>query len=164
MARQGSFDVTASPAGWFDETAAPNGWFDPLLLDVASNPQAAGIDAGVTVWCDLEGVAPGTSAHDVIGYCNAWFDAVNAAGYRPGLYVGWHCGLTADELYHKLSFEQYWISYNLNADQVPSVRGAMMRQSVAQPRDLIAGFTNQDMDVDTIKADAMAGTPTLLFA
>src|SRR6266513_6113366 len=29
-----------------------------------------GVPWGVTVWCDLEGVAPGTAAQKVVDYCN----------------------------------------------------------------------------------------------
>jgi hypothetical protein len=49
---------------------------------------------GVTVWCDLEGVAVGTPAQSVIDYCNRWHSEVSRAGYVPGLYVGYRAGLT----------------------------------------------------------------------
>lgn len=122
-----------------------------------------GIPAEVSVWLDLEGVKDGTPHQDVIDFCNNWFDVVDAIGYTVGHYIGDKCGLTPAELY-ALKVTQYWRSYNLNDDEGPSKRGFCMRQSVAQPRDLISGFTNRDMDCDTIHADAMAGTPTLLFA
>jgi hypothetical protein len=88
---------------------------------------------------------------------------VELAGFRPGLYVGYGARLTADQLYWKLRFDSYWSAYNLNADHVPAVRGVQMRQHAASLEDLIIGFTNQTMDVDTIHADALGGTPTLLL-
>lgn len=148
---------------------APDGWV-PTPDDgagygaiAASECQALGLPGGFSVWCDLEGVHAETPSHDVITFCNNWFEAVNAAGYRPSLYVGWHAGLTPDELYHKLSFDAYWSAYNLDAGEFPAVRGVQMRQSAAKAADLIPGFTNQTLDVDVIHADALGGTPTLLF-
>jgi len=149
---------------------APEGWNPTAELGTQYGTTAAAdcgllsIPDGMSLWCDLEGVAVGTDHEAVIGYCNAWYDAVAAHGYKPGLYVGWHCGLTADELYHRLKFSGYWQSYNGNADQTPVIRGYQMRQHVAKPEDLIPGFTNQDMDTDTITADAKGGTPSLVFA
>src|SRR5437868_14371375 len=50
----------------------------------ATDAEKLGVPAGVTVWCGLEGVAPGTSAQKVIDYCNRWHVAVGGAGYVPG--------------------------------------------------------------------------------
>ena len=122
-----------------------------------------GIPAEVCVWLDLEGVKGGTPHGDVIGFCNNWFDVVKAVGYMPGLYVGYGAGLTADELYRKLKFTAYWSAYNLDAPNFPAVRGVQMRQGVAHASDLIPGFTNQTLDVNVIRADALGGTPVLLF-
>src|SRR5262249_33588611 len=47
----------------------------------ASEGETIGIPPGVTIWCDLEGVAQGTAASDVIDYCNRWHSSVAAAGY-----------------------------------------------------------------------------------
>lgn len=149
---------------------APDGWIPSGPLGTAYGGTAVdalgtlGIPANVSVWLDLEGVKDGTLHQSVIDFCNNWFDVVDAIGYTPGLYVGFGAGLTPDELYHKLKFQSYWSAYNLDADKVPSVRGVQMRQAVAKPADLIPGFTNQNMDCDTIRADALGGTPTLLFA
>jgi hypothetical protein len=122
-----------------------------------------GLPHGVTVWCDLEGVAPGATAPDVIAYCNNWYQEVAAAGYQPGLYVGWHAGLTGEQLYRNLRFARYWSSYNLDADQHPAVRGVCMRQSSVTASDMIPGFTNQNMDVNVLCTDALGGTPSLLL-
>src|SRR5437773_3005174 len=61
----------------------------------ATEAQQIGIPPGGMVWCDLEGVTVGTPAAQVIDYCNRWHAAVAGAGYVPGLYVGFHCGLDA---------------------------------------------------------------------
>jgi hypothetical protein len=67
---------------------------------------------GLNVWCDLEGVAAATDPQDVIDYCQAWYYAVHAAGYVPGLYVGYHTRLTPEQLYNNTSFQHYWQDYN----------------------------------------------------
>ena len=120
-----------------------------------------GIPHGVSVWCDLEGVAAGTSAKDVIDYCNLWHEAVAGAGYLPGLYIGWHCGLTPAQLYKSLRFTHYWGAYNLNADQEPSVRGIQMKQGAVKKSDRPAGVTI-DFDTDRVKTDALGGRPTVV--
>jgi hypothetical protein len=121
--------------------------------------------AGATLWCDLEGVKPGTPARDVIGYCNRWYDAVAAAGYQPGLYVGWHAGLGARDLYYMLRFAAYWSSYNLDADAVPAVRGVQLRQHAAGAADRVpAGWKRSDIDVNLIGRDALGDSPLLMLA
>jgi len=127
----------------------------------ASEARMLGVPSGVTVWCDLEGVAVGTPPQNVIDYCNRWYAAVDGAGYIPGLYVGYHPGLTPTDLYKRLRFAHYWGAYNLNADQYPAVRGLQMKQSRPQPTDAIPGV-HFDFQVDTISADRLGGRPTLL--
>lgn len=118
-----------------------------------------GIPSGVTVWCDLEGVAPGVDPTEVASYCQAWYGAVRGADYQPGLYVGWHAGLSAESLYHHLSFQRYWAAYNLNRDQEPAVRGVQMRQHAAKPGDTPANNPFA-IDTDTVDADRFGGLPT----
>lgn len=113
---------------------------------------------GVTVWNDLEGVSSAVPPAHVIAHCQAWFIAVASAGFQPGLYVGWHAGLSATQLYQNLSFTRYWGAYNLNADQEPVVRGLCMKQHVAKPVDIPWGITFP-IDTDTIKADKLGGLP-----
>ena len=127
----------------------------------ASEAGKLGILAGVTIWCDLEGVAVGTRRQAVIDYCNRWYKAVSGAGYVPGLYVGYHAGLPASDLYKQLRFAHYWAAYNLNADQYPAVRGVQMKQSKHQPTDAVPGV-QLDFQVDRISADKLGGRPTLL--
>jgi hypothetical protein len=142
--------------------------WNPTATKGTTNGRIAGAEAaklgvpwGVTVWCDLEGVASRTASSKVIDYCNNWHLAVASAGYVPGLYVGYHAGLNATQLYRALRFSHYWSAYNLNTDQAPAVRGVQMRQAQRKQRDSVpsAGF---DFQVDTIRADALGGRPTLL--
>jgi len=74
--------------------------------------QTVKLPKGMNVWCDLEEVADGSPAQDVVSYCQAWYNAVHAAGYVPGLYVGYGTGLTPDQLYNDTSFQHYWRAYN----------------------------------------------------
>jgi hypothetical protein len=74
--------------------------------------QVVNLPPGMNVWCDLEEVATGATAADVIAYCQAWYAAVHAAGYVPGLYVGYGTGMTPDQLYNDTSFQHYWQAYN----------------------------------------------------
>jgi hypothetical protein len=127
----------------------------------ASEARKLGVPWGVTVWCDLEGVKRGTPAQKVIDYCNRWHLAVSSAGYVPGLYVGYHAGLSPIRLYRSLRFTHYWGAFNLNADEAPATRGLQMKQSVARSSDAVPDIS-LDFQVDTIRADALGGHPTLL--
>ncbi len=122
---------------------------------------AAGLPAGATVACDLEGVAPGTDPEQVIQYSNRWYDAVKAGGFLPCLYVGWHCGLTPDQLYKRLRFQRYWGALNLNTDQFPSVRGLCLKQHEEKPGDRPAGVTFP-IDTDTTMLDRLGGRITMV--
>jgi hypothetical protein len=93
--------------------------------NATANAQSVGFPAGVNLWCDLEGVDPAAQAQDVIAYCEAWYQAVNAAGYVPGLYVGAGALLTGQQLYD-LSFQHYWQSASIVPD-IPT-RGYQLLQ------------------------------------
>lgn len=82
------------------------------------NSHLIGFPPGVNVWCDLEGIASGARADDVIAYCNAWYAAVKTGGYLPGLYVGYDTQLNAQQL-GSLKFQAYWRSQSV----VPNVAG-----------------------------------------
>jgi hypothetical protein len=127
----------------------------------ASEAEKVGVPWGVTIWCDLEGVAVGTPRQQVIDYCNSWHSAVSSAGYVPGLYVGYRSGLTATQLYAKLRFTHYWGAYNLNSDEAPVVRGVQMKQSQRRPQDSVPSI-QIDFQVDRVAADRLGGRPTLL--
>lgn len=147
---------------------AGDGWLPSATLGALYGNTAAldakrlGLPPGMTVWCDLEGVSPTATTLEVIAHCNYWYDRVAAAGYEPGLYVGWRCGLTPDLLYRRLKFARYWAAYNLNRDEYPAVRGVQMRQWEVVPSQKISGVSIE-WDGDTIKADARGGTPTFLL-
>lgn len=149
--------------------AAP-GWDPTLELGHSYGAVArlecikAGILPGTHVWCDLEGVGARASTDDVVEYCNAWHDELWNDGYQPGLYFGDACGLSAHDLYTRLKFRSYWSAYNANLDTYPIVRGAQMYQHAAKAEDLIPGYTNQNMDVDVIRADALGGSPSVCVA
>lgn len=116
---------------------------------------AAGLPLDTSLWCDLEGVDTAVPARDVIAYCEAWYDAVLAYGFTPGLYVGWHSGLTPPVL-GALSFTRYWGAYNLNGDQHPTPRGLCMQQHACKCP--VPGY---EIDSDTIREDAFGGLPIL---
>src|SRR6266704_2047751 len=106
----------------------------------ASEAEKLGLPWGVTIWCDLEGVEVGTPSQTTIDYCNRWHGAVSAAGYVPGLYVGYRAGLTPLQLYRSLRFTHYWGAYNLNVDQYPAVRGLQMKQIRPARKDVVPNF------------------------
>jgi hypothetical protein len=172
---------------------AAEGWLPTVALGTAYGAIAAqeasvvGYPRGCILWCDLEGVQPDADVRDVIGFCNAWYDAVRVVGYDAGLYVGWRSGLSADELYYKLKFRRYWSGYNLDDDKKPSVRGVCMEQlpyppSIANPQTVDHhmneyGLEREDAlalaqrvtgipfqyDVDIITGDHFNNVPTLLI-
>lgn len=129
----------------------------------AEAAEEAGYAMGAVLWCDLEEVAAGTPREETIAYCNAWYEAVRAVGYRPGLYVGYGCGLNAHDLYYRLKFSRYWSAYNLNKDQYPAVRGVQLRQFVAKAADRVPGVEFQ-FDVNLIGKDSKGSTPLLMLA
>src|SRR3979411_2507279 len=93
----------------------------------ASEAAKLGMPSGVTIWCDLEGVTVGTPRQVVIDYCNRWYKAVKGAGYVPGLYVGYHAGLTATQLYKQLQFAHYWGAFTSTVIQYPAVPGLRLK-------------------------------------
>jgi len=123
--------------------------------NAATNAQAVGLPGGMNIWCDLEGVKPGTPSDDVTDYCNNWYDAVNEAGYVPGLYVGDSAILTGEQLYQNLKFAHYWKSQS----EVPTVakRGYQMIQFF--PSVMVNGV---GIDVDMIQKDQEGGVPLWL--
>jgi len=94
----------------------------------AANATLVGFPPGVNVWCDLEGVNSATPAQAVIEYCQAWFDAVSAEGFVPGLYVGADAILTGQQLFD-LRFQHYWKSLSKVPD-IP-IRGYQLVQHFA---------------------------------
>lgn len=121
----------------------------------AQNAQAVGLPIGLSLWLDLEGVAPYAGAADTIAYCNAWAGEIEANGFSPGLYVGANQPLSGDELYWRLRVTRYWRS----ASTVPEIpyRGYCMAQALApSPIDGVA------LDRDVTIGDAFGGLPMWL--
>ena len=112
--------------------------------------QQAGIPPRVNVWLDLEGVAPGTPAEDVIAYCENWYRGVADAGYVPGLYVGDQPGLTGRQLYD-LSFQHYWGASNVNNDVKPACDWCLRQRSASGGT--IAGVSTDWYDDDFTQTD-----------
>lgn len=98
-------------------------------LNAATNAKSLGFPPGVNVWCDLEQVSDSASSQDVIAYCNAWYTAVSAVGYVPGLYVGAGAVLSGQELYG-LQFQHYWRSISV-VPEIPT-RGYQVIQTPGQ--------------------------------
>lgn len=120
----------------------------------------AGLPLGVTVWCDLEGVALDTPHATVIAYCAAWHSQVQRLGFMPGLYVGWRCGLTPLELY-QLPFTRYWAAYNLNRDQEPALVGCCMKQSEDHEHQQRPAGVKFEIDINTVMADRRGRVPMM---
>jgi len=117
--------------------------------NAASNAQDVGFPVGVNVWCDLEGVGNSVSPQDVIDYCQAWYTAVNAAGFVPGIYVGFGTKLTGQQLFD-LSFQHYWKSQST----VPAIpeRGYQLIQFL--PSTTAFGVA---IDLDITQTDGKGG-------
>lgn len=115
-----------------------------------------GLSKGIGFFLDLEEVALGTPTSDTINYCQSWFAAVQAAGYVPGLYVGYNCGLSPDQLYKDLSFKHYWKAYNY--DDGVSVRGFQLIQHSQQSLNKVI------YDPNTLQADNLGDLPMWLSA
>ena len=137
------------------------GWAPTADLGASDGVAAAyhafvlGFPAGINVWCDLEGVADGTAAAQVVAYGNSWYDAVAAAGYLPGLYVGADAILDGQGLYD-LKFSHYWKSLS-DVPQV-AVRGYQMIQSNEHT---VNGIS---IDDDRTQNDASGGAVVWLAA
>ena len=148
---------------------ANEGWTPSARLGSTYGNTAAveaariGVPPGVTVWCDLEGVSADATSKAVIGFCNKWHSKVAAAGFIPGLYVGYGAGLDPDQLYWSLRFIHYWGAYNVTMADGPTKRGFQMKQRVAAPSDHVAAF-DAEFQVDDIHTDALGGRPTTLMS
>lgn len=124
---------------------------------------SVGYELGATLWCDLEDVSSESTPAEIIDFCNAWYDAASVVGYKPGLYVGWNCGLSPDELYHRLRFRAYWSAYNLARVDEPAVRGVQLRQRAVKRADRVLGIP-WEFDVNTALVDAKGDAPSFMFA
>jgi len=97
--------------------------------NAASNAASVGLPPGMILWCDLEevkGNIPQNTQSATIAYCHAWYAAVAAAGYIPGIYVGYGTGLTGTQIYD-LPFAHYWKS--CSNVPTPDSRSYQMKQT-----------------------------------
>jgi len=117
--------------------------------NAASNAQDVGFPAGVNVWCDLEGVGSSASPQDVIDYCQAWYTAVDSAGFVPGLYVGYGTLLDGQQLLD-VSFQHYWKSQS----KVPAIPGRGYQLIQFLPSVTAYGIA---VDLDITQTDAKGG-------
>jgi hypothetical protein len=84
------------------------GEYEDGPVDELAQLRALGIPSGVVVWLDLEGMrAFRADPETLIAKIDAWADAIAAAGYVPGLYVGVPQPLTSAEL-TALHVVRYW--------------------------------------------------------
>lgn len=149
---------------------AENGWIPTITKGQQYGEKAAeyctaiGIAPETNVFLDLEGVDRSVHYDNIIEYCNYWYDNVAAAGFTPGVYLGWHNGLSARQAYYSLKFEHYWAAYNLNYDEEPLQRGCQMRQKVANVLDYPDGLKGIAVDVNIVKTDKLGGLPIAMFA
>lgn len=123
--------------------------------NAAKFSQQIGFPPGVNVWLDLESVSTAAAAADVIAYCNNWYAQVAAAGYVPGVYIGWQPGLPGSQLYSSLTFQHYWAAYNVDGVSNPKPRGYQLVQSSGGG---VVGSLDTDVyDVDTTQTDGKGG-------
>lgn len=81
-----------------------DGYYDGTIARNAAT--AAEYPKGCHLYCDLEGV--GGTADDTRRYLGEWAASVRSGGYLPGLYVGYDCSLSADQLYALPDYNTYW--------------------------------------------------------
>ncbi|MDC0721231.1 glycoside hydrolase domain-containing protein [Nannocystis bainbridge] len=115
--------------------------------------QEIGAPPQLTVWTDVEGVDPSAPANNILTYGNAWYKAVAAAGFTPGLYVG-RLPLTSAQLYRGLKFRNYWKS-GITTVEVQT-RGYQMLQ-LPPANDLVHGI---HIDHDATQPDDLGDLPT----
>lgn len=120
--------------------------------NAANNAIQVGFPPGVNVWMDLEGCDLQTTAANVIAYCNNWFAQVKAAGYVPGIYVGFNAILNGNQLFHDLKFQHYWKAGG--NPPVPVTRGYQMKQQTPLDQK-VHGI---GIDKDITQADNLGGT------
>lgn len=150
----------------------PEGWTPSLTKGqdygqmAAESATKCGIAPTTSLWLDVEGIQLGTAPSVVIQYCNAWYDAVAQGGFTPGIYVGWRCVLTPDQLYRRLKFTRYWSAYNLDTDQFPAVVGVCMKQGEAKTSDRPPSLTyigwHAPFDTDLVVGDAQKRFPLIM--
>lgn len=153
---EGNLILGAGLALMVVQHVAATGWVPTEALGqaygakAAEFSRAAGLPSGVNVWLDLEDIPRGTPHADICAYSNAWFAQVKAAGYVPGVYVGFNVWLSPDELFFNLTTQHYW-----RADgRIPDVshRGYQLFQHVVKTG------PKTELDKNVAKPDALGGS------
>jgi hypothetical protein len=120
--------------------------------NAAANAASIGLPQGMVLWCDLEAVDGNIPDSSItISYCQAWFDAVESAGYVPGIYIGVGTGLSGTQLYD-LPFAHYWKS--CSSVPTPDPRGYQMVQTCYDPALMVNGY---NIDTDLTQDDNEGG-------
>jgi hypothetical protein len=131
--------------------------------------KALGLPPGVTVWLDLEGMAAWNTPPPVLmAKLNAWADAVKAAGYMPGLYVGAPQPLNSRELY-SLRFVRYWLGIGRCADVTgddayPQCGWCMRQDWHGQKNGIMWKNTGVFVDTNAIQCDHHGRLPSWVVA
>lgn len=89
----------------------------------AAHAALAGYPQGAHIALDLENVS--NTGDDVATHCNEWTASVRAAGFEACVYVGYDCGLSPDDLFHRLTANRYWSDFG---PRVVSTRGFACKQ------------------------------------
>lgn len=85
------------------------GEYEDGAEDEVRQLEALGVEKGVTVYVDMEGLkAFHSDPKTMITKLETWAVGISAAGYQPGIYVGVPQPLTSDELYHLKGIVRYW--------------------------------------------------------
>src|SRR6202789_3267989 len=122
------------------------------------NAKAAGYLPAANLWQDLEGVSSTSKPQDVIDYCNEWGNAVIAAGFLHGLYVGYDAILSAQELYALPTVRSYWSDFG---NRSVAIRGFAMKQLT---NDTVIPDLPFPIDLDLVHADMLGARPTWMMA
>ncbi len=94
----------------------------------AASAQSIGFPMCAVVWLVLDALPASTAPSVLTSYYGAWYTAVHAAGYLPGLCVGAAPVLTAAQL-GGLAFSNYWQASGATVS--PSPRGYQLVQGSA---------------------------------
>lgn len=165
------FDLLSAGLGVtvFQHVAAP-GWVPSERLGesygaiAAEEARHVGIPPSVVLWLDLEGVSPAAfGTAEVVRFANSWYDSVRSAHFDAGVYVGWHCGISARDLFYKLKFRRYSAAYNLDKDQYPVVRGVCMQQGPYPAKEHRVKGIPFEYDTQVVLRDGFNNLPAMLL-